>query len=148
MECLATRVEEATRRKVFLLRSLLDCLSLEKENLIHLDVKGLWSSMEEKHRLLASIQETDKEISKCNVEISDEGKSAHPMLKDFGREIRRLKQEIGVRVRENVSFIEETLLFFDEIISVFASGAKEQCSYESIVKKQKTSSNLIFESEV
>lgn len=147
MESPGRKIEDVYGEKVSLLRALLECLNAERENLIHLDVKGLWSLMEEKNKLLFSIQETEKEISACNAKISDEKK---PHLREVGenrREIHRLKQEIGARVRENVSFIEETLLFFDEIISVFASGGRAECSYESIVRKQKTPSTLIFESE-
>ncbi len=148
MEASVKRVEEAVGKKVSLLRSLLDCLNVERENLIHLDVRGLWTMVEEKQRLLASIQEAEKEISLCNAEFPDGGKPDSPAFKNLGQEMRRLKQEIGSRVRENVSFIEETLHFFDEVISAFASGARPQYSYESLAKRQRPASNLIFESEV
>lgn len=148
MESPTRKIEDVYGEKVSLLRTLLECLNAERENLIHLDVKGLWSLMEEKNKLLFSIQETEKEISACNAQIPDKKKSSLREVNENRREIRRLKQEIGARVRENVSFIEETLLFFDEIISVFASGARAEYSYESVVKRQKTPSTMIFESEV
>jgi hypothetical protein len=123
-------------------------LNLERENLIHLDVRGLWTMVEEKQRLLVCIQETDEEISRCDAEFADRQEPDSPVLRRLGLEIHSLKREIGRSVRENVSFIEETLPFIDEIISVFTSNARPQCSYESIVKRQRPASNLIFESEV
>jgi hypothetical protein len=125
---------------------LLDCLNLERENLIHVNVKGLWSAMEEKKKILASIQETDQEISGCGPGSEMEIRSRQA-VRTFNQEIRRLKQEIGARVRENVSFIEETLRFFDEIVSIFAGGGGEQYSYEA-VPRTKISSSLIYRSEV
>jgi hypothetical protein len=51
-------------------------------------------------------------------------------------------------VRENVSFIEETLQFFDEIVSIFALGKRPEYGYEPAFRRQRTPSSLIFESEV
>src|SRR3989339_2159399 len=148
MESPVHKIEDAHRRKISLLGALLDCLDAERENLIHVNVKELWSTMERKKKILASIQETEQEISQCRNESTEQETRSRPSLRTFDMEIRRLKQEIGARVRENVSFIEETLHFFDEIVSIFASGSKPEYSYEQIVRRKRPASSILFESEV
>jgi hypothetical protein len=144
MESVLERMEDANRTKVSLMRALVDCLDLEREHLVNLDVKSLWSLMEEKHRILNSIVKADEEISTCGAAAGQEQCTGRPYSKD----IQRLKKEIGTRVRENVSFIQETLQFFDEIIQVFASGGRSEYCYEPIPKRHKNSASLIYEREV
>jgi hypothetical protein len=103
--------------------------------------------MEEKHRLLNSIVQADKVISTCDADLPDREPARRHALQGFSREIQRLKQEIGARVRENVSFIQETLQFFDEIVQVFASGGRSEYCYEPVPKRQRNPSCLIFERE-
>lgn len=145
MESLHERIEDANRTKISLMRSLVNCLDLEREHLVNLNVKSLWSLMEEKHRLLNSIVEAENEISNTCKEAGAESMAAH---RRFSPDIQRLKQEIGARVRENVTFIQESLQFFDEIISVFASGGRAEVGYAPGLKKQKNPPSLIFEREV
>jgi flagellar biosynthesis/type III secretory pathway chaperone len=151
MESLSAKMEVVYRKKVSLLRELLGCLAQERENLIVPNVLNLWSLMEEKQRLLASISETEEEIRGLkNQELSVRevsGTDRNPVT-TLSHEIRRLGEEIKARVRENVSFIQETLLFFDEIISIFASGGRAEYSYEPVLKRQKISSSLIYKREV
>ena len=145
MESLQERMEDANRTKVSLMRALVDCLDLEREHLVNLDVKSLWSLMEEKHRILNSIVKVDEEISICTAAgVEEERRTGQA----FSKDIKRLKREIGARVHENVSFIEETLRFFDEIVSVLASGGRAEYCYEPALKRNRASSSLIFEREV
>lgn len=145
METLQERIEDANRTKISLMRSLVNCLDLEREHLVNLNVKNLWPIMEEKHRLLNSILNADNEISTT---CKEAGWEEVRTPGGFSKDIQRLKQEIGARVRENVSFIRETLQFFDEIISVFASSGRSEYGYESSLKRQKNPTSLIFEREV
>ncbi|RJR49586.1 MAG: hypothetical protein C4576_06600, partial [Desulfobacteraceae bacterium] len=71
MESPIRKIEDAQRKKVSLLRELLECLERERENLIHVDVKGLWSVMERKKKVLTSIQETEEEIAGLRAEESE-----------------------------------------------------------------------------
>jgi hypothetical protein len=145
MESVREKMEDANRTKVSLMRALVNCLDLEREHLVNLDVKSLWSLMEEKHRILNSIVKVDEEISNCTAAGAEEERRTG---QTFSKDIQRLKREIGARVRENVSFIEETLRFFDEIVSVFASGGRAEYCYEPALKRHKSPSSLIFEREV
>jgi len=151
METLSGKMEAAYRNKVSLLRELLGCLAQERENLIVPNVQNLWSLMEAKQRLLDSIRETEEEIRGLrNQETSAQEVSTNDRnpVAALSHEIRRLGEEIKARVRENVSFIQETLLFFDEIISIFASGGRAEYSYAPVLKRQRISSSLIYRKEV
>ncbi|MEW6669196.1 MAG: flagellar export chaperone FlgN [Thermodesulfobacteriota bacterium] len=151
MESVSSRIEAAYRKKVSLMQGLLGCLNLEKESLVSLDVKSLWSLMEEKDSLLASIGRTDQEIRAAEAEGADGAglpKDVTPAVKGLSREIRRLKMEIRARVKENVSFIQETLRFFDEIISIFAAGNRAEPSYDPLPKRARSSTSLIYQREV
>ena len=53
-----------------------------------------------------------------------------------------------VRVRENVTFIQESLDFFDEIISIFANGGRVERSYRPAGNGQKRPSTLIYHRKV
>ncbi|MBN1103157.1 MAG: flagellar export chaperone FlgN [Deltaproteobacteria bacterium] len=151
MESVSGKMEVAYRKKVSLLRELLGCLVQEKENLIVPNVQNLWSLMEEKQRLLVSISEAEEEIrglrnqETCVREAS--GTDRNPVVV-LSHEIRRLGEEIKARVRENVSFIQETLLFFDQIISIFASGGRVEYSYPPVLKRQRAFSSPIYKREV
>jgi len=155
METGSSRIEEAYRKKVSLLQGLLGCLHLEQESLVSMNLKSLWSLMEQKDSLLDSIGRTDEEIRAVETRDSGGGaagadlpKEARQAVRGLSREIQRLKMEIRSRVKENVSFIQETLCFFDEIVSIFAAGNRPEPSYEPQPRRSKMASSLIYEREV
>jgi flagellar biosynthesis/type III secretory pathway chaperone len=156
-------IEEAYRKKVSLLQGLLGCLRLEQESLVSMNLKSLWSLMEQKDSLLDSIGRTDQEIRAAEAQVSDrdsdtgsergEGEADLPKevraaVRGLSREVRHLKMEIRARVKENVSFIQETLRFFDEIVFLFAAGNRTEPSYEARPRRSRVSSSLIYEREV
>jgi flagellar biosynthesis/type III secretory pathway chaperone len=151
METGFSRIEDAYRKKVSLMQGLLGCLNLEKESLVSLNTQSLWSLMEEKDSLLSSIGRTDQEIRAADlqgIDGADLPKDVRQSVKTLAHEIQRLKMEIRARVKENVSFIQETLHFFDEIVSVFAGGNRADSSYEPSRKRARVSPSLIYEREV
>jgi flagellar biosynthesis/type III secretory pathway chaperone len=155
METGSGRIEDAYREKVSLLQGLLGCLRLEQESLVSMNLKSLWSLMEQKDGLLDSIGRTDQEIRAAEAQVSDGGparadlpKEVRRAVRDLSREIQHLKMEIRARVKENVSFIQETLRFFDEIVSIFAAGNRTEPSYEPQPRRSRISSSLIYEREV
>ena len=144
-------IEKAYQKEVALLRDLLECLSLERDNLINLNLEDLWSVMEEKHTVLKSIEETREEIQALIVEREKE-QEAHQGIRrlkaSFSRKIERLKEEIGARVQENVSFIQDTLGFLNEMISILISGACPEPVYGPARKTGHETSNPIYHREV
>jgi hypothetical protein len=151
MESGSRNIEDAYRKKVSLMQGLLGCLNLEKESLVTLDVKSLWSLMKEKDDLLASIGRTNQEIRAAEtqgVDGADSPKGFGQSVKGLSREIRRLKKEIGARVGENLSFTQEMLHFFDEIVSMLAAGSQAEPAYVSPLKRARMSHSMIYKREV
>ncbi|MBW2610115.1 MAG: flagellar export chaperone FlgN [Deltaproteobacteria bacterium] len=151
MESNTQEIEEIYHRKVSLFRELLDCVVLERDNLINLDIKNLWDVMEEKQKILESIENARDQIK----DITGEGSPYHnipiedrTVIKELSRTLADLNEEIKIRVRENVSFIEDTLSFFNEIISSFTMAGRPGDSYGPGGNSRKGLPNLIYYNEV
>ena len=151
MESSIQTIEGIYSRKVSLFKELINCLDLERDNLINPNIKNLWSLMEEKQRILISIEDEGKQIKKImekNYPDQDIPERGGRPITELSQKIADLKEEIKVRVKENVTFIRESLDFFDEIISIFAKGGRVENSYRPTRKGQKTLSALIYHKEV
>ena len=83
METSFTRIEKAYRKEVVLLKDLLECLSLERDHLVDLNLEGLWALMERKKTVLKSIEETRTEIQAL---IKDKERA-----REASQEIQRLR---------------------------------------------------------
>ena len=136
-------------KKIDLMEALLHCVTQERENLIHLNVESLWGLMEEKDRIMRSLEETQQEI--------DKGAEGQEKPTRFGaREIHgeeagkmaSLKEEIFARVKENVSFVEETLGFIDDVVASLASGKSDDQTYRPLSRAPKEPSPMIYHREV
>lgn len=151
MEASFAGIEKAYQKEIALLQELLECLSLEKDHLVNLNLESLWAIMEEKQNVLKSIEQARDEIQSL-VKDREQGQVHSPEVKSlmtvFSRKIERLKKEIGARVRENVSFIQDTLGFLNEMISIFVAGAQPEPAYGPVRKAPTESANLIYHREV
>lgn len=151
MESSLQMIEGSYRRKASLFKELVNCLDLERDNLINLNIEGLWSLMEEKQGILLSIEDEGEQIKKImekdypDQDVPEPGR--RPIM-ELSQKIADLKEDIKVRVKENVTFIRESLDFFDEIISIFANGGRVEHSYRPTRKGQRGLSTLIYHREV
>ena len=151
MESSIQTIEGIYSRKVSLFKELINCLDLERDDLINLNIENLWSLMEKKQRILVSIEDEGKQIKKImekNYPDQDIPERGGRPITELSQKIADLKEEIKVRVKENVTFIRESLDFFDEIISIFAKSGRVEHSYRPTRKGQKTLSALIYHKEV
>ncbi|MFC1822935.1 flagellar export chaperone FlgN [Thermodesulfobacteriota bacterium] len=151
MERAANKIEGLDRHKILLLQDLLHCLKQERENLINLDLDCLWEVMEEKNRLLTAIAENEAQLEKMRNEVSRNGEKpdAESLIPgSLSLKIHNLQGKIRTRVKGNVAFIQESLEFFDEIISIFTMGGRVEHSYGHLTKNQKEFSPLIYHREV
>ena len=151
MELTSKEIEEIYRNKITLFRELRDCIALERENLINLDISNLWAVMEEKEKLLASIDEARNRLKGI---VEEDDPYRHIPEKDRSRmtahfqTLAALKEEIKTRVRENVSFVTETLDFFHELIAVMTMGDRSGESYGPQKSGLKEKRNLFYSNEV
>jgi hypothetical protein len=151
MESNIQEIEAIYYRKISLFRQLIDCIALEKDNLINLDIKNLWSVMEEKQKILGSIEDARdqlKDIRGDNAPFHDIPIKDRQAIMELSQTLIDLKEEIKTRVTENVTFINETLDFFHELFSVFTKADMPEDSYGPLRNNRKGSSNLIYHNEV
>ena len=150
MESTFQSIKEVYSAEFSLFNELLNCLALERDNLINLDVENLWPLMEEKKRILRAIEDTREQRKgiKKDCAIHDLPLGDRRAIMALTKKITHLKEEIKARVEENVSFIRESLGFFDEIISIFASGGRHDQAYGPCRKNNKEVQSLIYHKEV
>jgi hypothetical protein len=139
-------------RRISLFQDLLNCIIHERDNLINQDIKGIWSSLAEKQSILDSLEETkqhldgvtEKDMVSCDIPQEDRDK-----ILELSKILIGLKQEIKTRVKENVSFINETLDFFHELISTMTMTDADKCnSYGPYGRARRGARSLIYQGEV
>jgi len=147
METDVRGIEILCLERIHLFQRLLDCVTTEKDSLIELNVKKLWSLMEEKQGIIESLEQSRNRIGEL---IDLDNPYPHipdgdrRMFMSFFRKIEQLKGEIKQRIQENVSIIQESLSFFHDLVSVFANSAKKENTYEEMVRGNAVGSSSIF----
>jgi hypothetical protein len=144
-------IEDVYRRKAGLFEELLNCIESERESLISLNIENLWALMERKRKIIEAIGEARVQIRSFN-ENRERGYDTpvrdRQAVLELSKKIARLEEEIKVRVKENVSFIHETLDFFDDVVSSLIRGGKSDGSYHPSKRKGKEISTMIYHKEV
>jgi hypothetical protein len=151
METLNQKIEAGYQKEAALFQDLLNCLDLERDNLINLNLENLWSVMEKKQTLLESIEGVQVEIKRLlseNREKQPVSMNEKRTLAPLSTRVAHLKEEVRARVKENVLFIQETLSFFDELIQIFISNGDAARAYRPGSKKTGNSSPFILYKEV
>ena len=138
------------KKRISLYEDLLGCIEKESDNLITQNIKGIWSSLDEKKEILKAIEENNTCFSEdsgptINTDIPRQDRD---MIMHFKKKLGNLKREISVRVKENVSFVNETLGFINDIFSSLSNSDKKPDTYSRIPGKKNGSSNLIYHNEV
>jgi len=152
MEITTKDIIDIYSRRISLFNDLLNCIMRERDNLINRDIRGIWSSLEEKQSIMDAIEETgrrlngitERDIINRNMPGRDRDK-----IMELSRTLLRVKREIRARVGENVSFINETLDFFNEIISVMTKAGDDGFNhYGPYGNLQKAQKSVMYQGEV
>jgi hypothetical protein len=139
-------------RRISLFQDLLNCIIHERDNLINQDIKGIWSSLAEKQSILDSLEETKQHldgVTEKDMVSRDIPQEDRDKILELSKILIGLKQEIKTRVKENVSFINETLDFFHELISTMTMTDADKCnSYGPYGRARRGARSLIYQGEV
>jgi len=139
-------------RRISLFKDLLNCIIRERDNLINQDIKGIWSSLAEKQSILDELEETRHcidGITERDKVIRDIPQEDRDKIMVLSKTLIRLKQEIRTMVAENVSFINEMLEFFHELISAMTTSEDDKCnSYGPYGNPRRGHRSLIYQGEV
>jgi hypothetical protein len=140
-------VKKLFYEKIMLYRDLLECLKRERELLVRTDIDALWEVSDSKQSIAARIGAVRGEILKAlseaaidhDMELSSFRLSTVlSLIPSRDREgfkkphmsLVNLKSEIRQRSQENKLFIEHSLAFLDELITIIANTDKAQPLYD------------------
>jgi hypothetical protein len=134
-------IEKLFYKKIMLYNDLLHCFEEERMSLISIDLNKLWELSKKKDELCAQIKSIRKEMS---VAI-DSGKAPNAFnlglimglipeeytdrFKKLYLRILKLKGEIEILRKQNILYIDDSLEFMDEMISIFAGEAESRHIY-------------------
>jgi hypothetical protein len=139
-------------KDISLFQDLLGCVIRERDNLINQDIKGIWDALEEKESILSSIEESRRglsDVSGGKINLQDLPSQDKDKIRELSRALIRLKLDIKERVKENVSFINETLAFFHEMISAMTmSEIDKSTSYGPSGISRRVPRSAIYQGEV
>lgn len=155
MEAVETGIQNTYHRQVSLLEDLRDCLEMERESLIQVDVDQLWELMEKKNTLVLTIEKLGNEIkcllNQCFHRAPESPRASAlkewPWFSDLSKQTALLKEDIQTRLKENLSFIQDTLGFFDELVGIIAKGGTQEQGYEHLGKPPEANGPRIYHRE-
>ena len=137
MENALTILEDLFHKKIMLYQELAESLKEERSLLAETDMDGLWDVSDKKQRLVEGIEEVRSHIVEALAEASlqyENGEDTFSLAsvmsaipqKDKSRfrqpylSLVHLKAEVRQQTLENKAFVEQSLDFLDELISIIA----------------------------
>ena len=152
-------LERLFYQKIVLYNDLLDCFKNERESLINIDLDKLWSISKEKEEICSKINSIQHEIiSILNPEIDQKSFSPKHILhlipgKDRAKfqkldmTLLKLKAELEVLRKENMIFINDSLQFLDEMMSIIVGETKSQIMYNDRCHISKSGTKILLSRE-
>jgi hypothetical protein len=150
MEQNAKDIMAVYQERIFLYQDLLKCIDHERETLISQDINGIWTSLEEKQKILDSIERTKNNLGNFSgKDMGNFSREDREKIIRLSRTIIGLKQEIKARTKENISFINDTLEFFNELISTMTKTETDKLnSYGPTGNTRRGQRSSIYQGEV
>jgi len=153
-------VEKLFFKKIMLYNDLLHYLKEERESLISIDLDKLWRISKEKEETCVDIELTRQEIISALSSKEDQkyfnlnrimefipGKFKAEFQKLYLR-ILKIKGEIEVLRIQNMTFIDDSLNFMDEIISIITGETESRIIYNDKCGFSKSGPNLFLNREI
>jgi hypothetical protein len=153
-------IEEFFNKKIMLYGDLLHCFIKERESLTSVDLDSLWKISNEKESICSEIVSMRREIALA----ADPGRSQTPFnlnrimdlipikfkpkFQKFYMRLTKYKIEIEALRKENSIFINDALLFLDELISIITGQTKSEMVYNEQCHFLKPGSYLCLDREV
>lgn len=152
-------LEKLFYKKILLYNDLLHCLKRERESLINIDLDKLWGISREKEETCSQIKSIRQEIiSTVNLGIDEESFNPNHILDLIPRESRakfeklyltliKLKSEIEILRKENMIFIDDSLQFLDDLISIITGKETSKIMYNEKCHLRKSGANILLSRE-
>ncbi|NQT69842.1 MAG: flagellar protein FlgN [Desulfobacteraceae bacterium] len=153
-------IEKLFYKKIMLYHDLLYCFKHERESLTNLDLDKLWSISAEKEEICAKINTTKQEIVaaldlKENQKTFELNRTMDLIPVEYKAEFQKLylrliklKSEIEVFRKENISFVNDSLEFLDEIIAIITGTDGSGIMYNDKCHFSKSGAPVLLSREV
>lgn len=153
-------IEKLFYKKIMLYNDLLYCFEEERKSLIRIDLKKLWGLSKEKDEICAQIKSIRQNMSVAvNLENEQDsfnlnlvmdlipGKYMDKFKKLYLR-ILKLKGEIEILRKQNILYIDDSLEFLDEMISIITGETDSGYIYNDKCHFNKSGSRSFLAREV
>lgn len=132
-------LEKLFYKKIILYNDLLHCFNKERESLVNIDLDNLWAVSKEKEEICSKIECVRQEMVSATNQpgMKAEALSVKHILELVPREDRarfqelyhtlnNIKCEVDIFRKENMAFIDDSLHFLDEMISIITEDTKSK----------------------
>jgi hypothetical protein len=152
-------LERLLQAKIMLYNELLHCLERERESLITIDLDKLWAISRQKEEICARIRSVRREIIAA-VSPGEEEKfftlnrifnvipaKETSKLQKLHLALVKLGGEIEALRKENMLFIDDSLQFLDEMISIIAGETRSRDIYDDKCHVSKSGAGMLLSRE-
>jgi len=152
-------LEDLFHKKIILSNDLLHCLKKERESLINIDLDSLWSISKEKEDICSKIESIREEIaSALDLRVDQRFLASHQILELLPEKhkatfqklfhtLLKLEGEIEVIRKENMIFIDDSLQFLDEMMSILTGKTKSKILYNDKCHWSRSGANVLLSRE-
>lgn len=153
-------IEKLFYKKIMLYNDLLYCFEEERKSLIRIDLNKLWGLSKEKDEICSQIKSIRREMSVVvNSENEQDAFSLNQVMdlipgeyrdkfKKLYLRILKLKGEIEILRRQNILYINDSLEFLDEMISIITGETDSGYIYNDRCHFNKSGSRSFLAREV
>jgi len=154
------QLEDLFQRKIILYDDLLHCLEKERESLVTINMDALWIISREKEEICSKIENIRQEIvSAVAMDGQDSSAPLNRLLgqvpeeksgtfKSFFLTLDKMKNEIELLRKTNMAFMNDSLRFLDEMISIITGGKEADMAYDQKSHLSKSGINCFLSREV
>ena len=152
-------LESLFYQKIMLRHDLLHCFNAERKALMEIDLDQLWEVAKEKEEIASKINSVQQEMI-STFEPQPDPKSFHlnrlldmlprgdrAKFNELYRTLLGLKREIEALRKENMLFVDDSLHFLDEMISVITSGDGAAATYDDKCRVKKSDNHILITME-
>jgi hypothetical protein len=153
-------LEKLFYRKIMLYNDLLHYFKKERESLMNIDLDELWRISKEKEDICSEIKSTrqeilstiaDPKIDKTSFRLRQMldliPKENRAKFQELYRTLINLKSEVDVLRKENMAFIDDSLQFLDEMISIITSERESETMYNDKCHLSKSGAPMLLSRE-
>lgn len=152
-------IEKLICDKILLYNDLLHCFMEERDSLINIDLDKLWRISEEKEEICSKIDSIRQEIiSAANPSADQETFDPNQILGMIPRENKpkfrqlyqtliRLNDEVQALRKENMLFVNDSLNFLDEMISIITGHTESKIMYNNKRHITESGANILLRRE-